>query len=272
MNDIHSNADAYVLGVLEPSEAAEFEQHLTGCSDCRQEVASAREIAARLSDFVATDPPASLRASVLAQVATTAQDAVEPSPVPRPGRHASAVPPAEASAFPPAEASPAAADVVPIRRSWTTRVSALVAAAAVVGAIAVGGWAIQSRNDAHDDAATAQEQIEQLASVLGATDVQTASAVAAGGGIATVIRSADQGVAVLVGSDLPTLPNDQVYEAWTFKGETAVPAGTFTPDSSETTHELPSAGVDTSTVALTIEPEGGSDTPTTPPIAVIDLT
>lgn len=264
-DDLHSNAEAYVVGALEPVEVSEFEQHLTECADCREEVASMREITAQLSQSVATDPPPALRTTILQQIAATPQETGErvELPGPRAGRHVSPV----AADEPPAV--PGGSNVVPMKRSWSKRAPALIAAAAVVCAIAVGGWAIQSRNAARDDTAAAQEQVEQITSALGATDVQTESVVAAGGGTATVVRSADKDVALLVAHDLPALPSGKTYEAWTFKKDgTPVAAGTFSTNSA---HKLPAAGVDTSTVAVTIEPEGGVDAPTSDAIAVIDL-
>jgi anti-sigma-K factor RskA len=265
MTDIHSNADPYVVGALEPTEVTEYEQHLAECPECREEVAAMREITAQLSQTVATDPPASLRASILEQVASTPQDAADPVPVPGPraGRHASPVAPAESAP------APEGSNVIPMKRSWAQRAPALLAAAAVICAIAVGGWAIQSRNAARDDTAAAQQQFEELTSALGATDVQTQSVVAAGGGTTTVVRSADQGVALLVATGMPDLPSDKAYEAWTFKKDgTPVAAGTF---STNGTHQLPAAGLKTSTVAVTVEPAGGVDAPTSDAIAVIDL-
>ncbi|WP_029704052.1 zf-HC2 domain-containing protein, partial [Arthrobacter sp. TB 26] len=36
--DRHQLLGAYLLGGLEPEEAAAFEQHLGSCADCRQEL------------------------------------------------------------------------------------------------------------------------------------------------------------------------------------------------------------------------------------------
>jgi hypothetical protein len=182
------------------------------------------------------------------------------------GRHAApAVPAVE-------ESAEDATNVLPMRRSWTTRVSAAVAAVAVVAAAIVGGWAINERNDARHDADVAADQAAELVRVLSATDVEAAAAVVAGGGTATVVRSESQGTAILVVADLPSLPNDQVYEAWTIdRGRDPVPAGTFTTQGDHTTVDLTPGGVDAGTVALTVEPAGGSEQPTTPPIVAIDL-
>jgi hypothetical protein len=254
---MHSNAEAYVIDGLQPAEAAEYEQHLSTCAECQAEVAALRELTSGLSAAVATDPPPALRAAILAEIATTPQEMPA-------GRHS-----APADAGGPAEP---ASNVLPMeRRSRSSRVFALVAAAAVVAAIAVGGWAIQSRNDARDDASTYEAQVTLLTSLLATPDVQTASVPATDGGTATVVRSADKDVAMLVASDLPELPSGKVYEAWTFDGDTPVAAGTFEQSDPRVMHQLPSAGISTPTVAVTVEPEGGTDTPTSDPVAVLDL-
>ena len=156
MNDLHSLAGEYALGGLSDEETQQFETHLETCPDCREEVAAMREIAVQLSEGVATDPPPTLRASVLQQIAETAQDSADSRPalVATPdeqegGRHL----PEGASS-----AEGAGTNVVPLQRSVQrrNRLVGLLAAAAVVVAIAMGGWAVQSRNDA--DQATAQAQ------------------------------------------------------------------------------------------------------------------
>ena len=286
-DDLHSNAELYAIGALDADEAIEFEAHLSQCDDCREEVAAMRDLTARLSQAVATDPPVTLRASILDAVASTPQDSLakespaahakegpvshakeggaslakeSPATAAIPGRHA-------AAAAAEAAAEPDQSTVVPIRRSWATRASSLVAAAAVVGAVAFGTWAISDRNAARDDA----RQASQLIQVLSAGDAETASAVSPDGGTATVVRSKSQGVALLVASDLPDVSkDDKVYEAWTIDGQTPVPAGIFSADDQGNV-ELPAAALETDTVAVTVEDEGGSDTPTSDIIMAFDL-
>ncbi|MFG2819973.1 anti-sigma factor family protein [Kitasatospora sp. NPDC048365] len=52
---------AYVLGVLEPTEVAEVERHLSGCAPCRLEVAELRELEGALGEvppeFLLDGPP-----------------------------------------------------------------------------------------------------------------------------------------------------------------------------------------------------------------------
>ena len=200
MNDIHSNAEAYVVGALEPTEVAEFEQHLTECADCREEVAAMREITAQLSQSVATDPPPALRASILDQIASTPQDTRRrrsrcPNRVA--GRHAS-------HALAPMRASSAARGLerrTDQARSWATRAPALGRRGRRARSDRrrwLGDPEPQRRARRHRRRAAADRAADRRYSVP--PDVQTVSAAAAGGGTTTVVRSADQGVALLVAS------------------------------------------------------------------------
>jgi hypothetical protein len=75
-----------------------------------------------------------------------------------------------------------------------------------------------------------------------------------------VVRSKSQGAALLVASGLPDPGSDKVYEAWTIDDQTPVPAGTFDVDDQGNV-ELPKAALHANVVAVTIEPEGGSESP-----------
>ncbi len=268
MSDLHSLAGEYAVGALSDEETRQFETHLETCPDCREEVAEMREIAVQLSEGVATDPPPTLRASVLHQIAQTAQDRAAPRPAlvaptdeQERGRHL-----AEGAS----SADGAGSNVIPLQRGAQrrNRLVGLLAAAAVVVAVAMGGWAVQSRNDANQATAQAQE----LSSLLTAKDVRTASAGFGTAGNGTVVVSRSQGRALLVAADLPALPSGKVYEAWTFSSSpTPKPAGTFTARSAPAVVSLPAAAVGASQVAVTVEPSGGSQQPTSKPVFAVKL-
>jgi anti-sigma-K factor RskA len=264
-DELHSQSYLYVIGALDPDETREFEAHLAGCADCRKEVADMYEVTAQLSEMVAAEPPAELRSAVLAEISTTAQDR---APAAR-GRHAGPAAAAEATSH---------ATVVPIRRPWRERVSILVAAAAVLGAVGVGTWALNERNDARDEAAaarsqaaTAKEVADELTRILNGGDAQTVSTSTDNGAVATVVRSQKQGAALLLATGLPTLPTGKTYQAWTIDNDKPTSAGTFESQGEQTAYELPPAAVQTGIVAVTIEPAGGSDQPTTKPIVALTL-
>jgi hypothetical protein len=73
---------------------------------------------------------------------------------------------------------------------------------------------------------------------------------------------------------LPPLPKGKVYQAWTLaKGaKTVAPSVTFTPNASGfAVVQLPVSATSLAAVALTVEPEGGSKTPTSKPSFVQPL-
>jgi len=240
MNDDHELAALYVVDALTPGEALEFETHLADCVACQEEVADMRSVTDHLSRSVEADPPASLRASVLAGITATAQEPVAPT---RPD------------------------NVIPLRRSKPSRLPYLVAAASVVLALAFGGWALQSRNDAQQ----ASEQQSQMLQLFTAPDVRTVTASTPGGASGTVVVSQDADQALFVARGMPELPDNQVYELWTIN-DTPVPAGTFTPSGPASVVTLPPAAASADTIAVTVEPAGGSDQPTSDPIMAVSLT
>ena len=69
-DDIHALSGAYAVDALDDVERARFERHLAGCSACQAEVESLVAAASELSVLTEVAPPASLRAKVLAEIAT----------------------------------------------------------------------------------------------------------------------------------------------------------------------------------------------------------
>jgi anti-sigma factor RsiW len=88
-SDIHTLAGAYALDAVDDIERAQFARHVSTCEACAQEVAELRATAGRLADLTVLDPPARLKAAVLAEVARTRQ--VGPGrPAPESGARAAA--------------------------------------------------------------------------------------------------------------------------------------------------------------------------------------
>ncbi|HSS68909.1 MAG TPA: anti-sigma factor [Nocardioidaceae bacterium] len=265
-DELHSQAYLYAVGALEADEALTFQSHLTSCAECQREVSAMNEVTSQLADVVATEPPPALRSAVLAQIAGTAQDAPSTEPavaLPARGRHAGPAAAVEAQHH---------ASVVPLRRPVRERVSLLVAAAAVLVAVGLGGWALNDRNDARDQASAAQSTADALTAILSAGDAETVSSTTQDGARMAVVRSPSRDVALLLASGLPTLPSDKTYQAWTIDGKgTPTSAGTFESNGGETAYQLPPAAVKTGTVAVTVEDAGGAKAPTTDPIVALGL-
>jgi anti-sigma-K factor RskA len=71
---------AYLLGALEPGEAAALEQHLAGCEECCAELEWLRPAVLSLPEAVeATEAPAGLRARIMGEIEADAKAKQAPS-------------------------------------------------------------------------------------------------------------------------------------------------------------------------------------------------
>jgi anti-sigma-K factor RskA len=266
MNDQHAQVYPYAVGALPPDEAQKFTAHLASCADCSAELAHLREVTAELSHSVATDPPPALRSTVLAVIERTPQ---------QPGNAYVAT---DSNTAPDSAASRenstverSVGNVVPLRRVQPSRLPALLAAAVALAALALGGWALQSRQAANETADQATAQARQISQLLSAEDVQ----VVRGRGVTThsagaVVMSPSRKQAMFVAADLPNLPEGKVYEAWTIDQEPA-PAGTFSAEEAKTMVPLPGTAFEAQSVAITVEPAGGSPEPTSDAIFTVSM-
>jgi anti-sigma-K factor RskA len=236
MSDIHALSGAYAVDALDDVERAGFERHLSGCADCRAEVASLRETAAALADDVALTPPPELRATVLAGIGK-----VRPLPP-------------EVTTGQPVEGG------APPRRRW---LPALVAAV-VLALVGVGAVVWQPWQDDSSQTLTATDR------VLADPDAQRVTQQLPNGGSATVVRSPKEHRAVLLADEMPAAPAGKVYQLWLqTPAEDMVSAGLMPADG--TTALLEGDADDAIGVGVSLEPEGGSPQPTEV-VALFDLT
>lgn len=245
--NVHALVGAYVVDALDDAERVAFEAHLATCPDCRAEVASLGDTAALLGDLSATAPPPGLRDRVLADAART-----------RP------LPPLPPQLPDSAPAEPPAAPNVRTLRRPTRRLTILAAAAAVLAAVGIGAGVTQPWND--DESLSATEQ------VLQAPDAKSVTVKLDGGAEATVTRSAEQGRAVITTHAMPAAPADRVYQLWLQESTGPMVSAGLMPPGSDQTRLLEGDASTAVLAGITIEPEGGSDEPTTNPIVLFDLT
>lgn len=233
---VHALSGAYVVDALDDAERELFEAHLPGCSDCRAEVVGLEEAAALMADAVAAAPPPALRDRVLADIHTV-----------RP------LPPQTATA------------VVPLRRR-RARVALAAAAAAVVAAAGIGLAVEQPwRDESSTRTLTAADR------VLDASDARRVRLDFEDGSSATVVHSPRQGRAVLVTDDMAAPPPGKTFEVWLQDDAGAMhPAGLM--DAPGDHKVLLDGDANAATgVGITVEPDGGSEEPTSDPIALFDL-
>jgi anti-sigma-K factor RskA len=231
MIEIHALSGAYAVDALDDIERAQFERHLAECAECRAEVASLRDTAGLLAETSATAPPQALRERVLADIATV-----------RP------LPPAVRTGGAP-------------RHRF--RLAPLAAAAALIAAVGTGVIVTQPWTD--DTSQT--PQVSAVDRVLQADDAERYTQ-SIDGAEATLVRSRSLNKAVLVTQDMAPPPDGKVYELWLdHEGVGMVSAGLMARGGEQQVL-LEGDPATALGAGITVEPAGGSEEPTLPPVTL----
>ncbi|MFD3688674.1 anti-sigma factor domain-containing protein [Nocardiopsis sp. NPDC058631] len=232
--DQHMLSGAYALGALSPSESLRFEDHLADCDACVQEVRGFVETTALLGSAAALTPPAELRRLVLEEVARTRQLAPPPKPLPEPR---------------------------PKRWGWGT---GLVLAACLVLVVALGAVAVDQVREVEQLRANER----QIAAVLSDPGADHTTAEPMEGVSVTVVHSESSGQLVFSAHGLERL-EDEDYQLWLTRPDgTVSSAGVLSVDESGFVLPVLATPEDEATdgVAVTVEPAGGSEQPTSDPL------
>ncbi|HSV40567.1 MAG TPA: anti-sigma factor [Nocardioidaceae bacterium] len=139
------------------------------------------------------------------------------------------------------------------------RFSRLLVAAAAVVAFAGGGAFVadQLRDDAPTTITAAQ--------VFASADARVVSKALDGGQVRVAVSRQLDRIAV-DGADMPAPPPDHAYQLWLVEDGQATSLSVMEGDATSAVDEIPDAGI----LAVTVEPSGGSDQPTTEPIFSLD--
>ncbi|MFJ1530235.1 anti-sigma factor [Streptomyces mirabilis] len=257
--DLHSLAAPYALDALEPDERRRFERHLQGCPRCAAEVRELGEDAVRLAWSTTAPAPAALRERVLTAVRTTPQEAPDPSHPAHPSQALPSGVPRGRAAHGPAR------DRTPRFRSLFAPLSTATAAAALVVASLFAVQATQTQDKLDQERAQARE----IAHVLAAPDARATSDRDAQGRGIGVVASASERRAVVTLSGLATPSGGRVHQLWLMRPNVQPRSlGLFEGDT-----PLIADGLNTNatSLAVTVEPQGGSVQPTTRPVAQLAL-
>ncbi|MFD3446984.1 anti-sigma factor [Microbacteriaceae bacterium 4G12] len=184
----------------------------------------------------------------------------EPTPIP--GRTPAADSSAGAAASGPAEAR--------ARARWYARPGLVLGSAAAALALFAGGVAVGVLFE--EDSPQVEAEASALAELYAAPDAQRRSADVEGDGTATLVWSEQLDRSVVVFDELAPLPEDSVYEAWYINSAgTATPAGTFRTETDGLVYHLLDGSLGRGgTVGVTVEPDPGSEAPTTKPIVLLN--
>ena len=267
---LDDHVELYAIDALTPAETERVRRELDDLSAVELRIYLARitDIQSAITDLAsgfALAAPAELRATVLDRafsadpesvsdteqrgVSNTEQRGV--SDTEQPGT---------------AESDSEPSTVVPIdrARSRRGRVALAVGAAAVAVAVALGAGVLIGRTTAPEQTPSSTTA-QQVSDILAAPDARsTVSSLADNRGTITVVssKSANRAVAVVRDQRNP-IAADQTFQLWLIgKAATPVSAGLVAGTGSAAPHVIDSLD-DSTVLAVTIEPQGGSPQPTT---------
>lgn len=279
-------AAGLALGGLSDSELAEAQALAESDADFRAEVASYSDVMAEAAE---SDEPvevsSSTREAILSIPENHAQEpAQEPAPETSSAAEAKAPPAGETSAPPiaadasndpqpaptslsdhrearrPDPRAEGAGDPQPRRISWLPWVAA-----------GLGGtlWQQQQRQNAlEEELAATQQQLDDSARLMEASDLRTHTEKLPEGGSVTVLSSESEQLIRLSPKDIGQPPAGKSMQMWVIGADGPENAGLMADEPVTITGEKFTDG---SVFGITVEPEGGSKQPTTDPIVAIDL-
>jgi anti-sigma-K factor RskA len=127
-------------------------------------------------------------------------------------------------------------------------------------------WQHDQAEQARTQAQRVEQRVADISAVLSAPDARTTTARLNGGASGTVVVSRHRNQAVFVAAGMDRPPSGKVYQLWLNDHGTMRPAGLMDPDRrSEALLRGDVAAA--SGLGITVEPAGGSQQPTSAPIA-----
>jgi anti-sigma-K factor RskA len=255
----------YALDALDDSDRHAVERLLESDADARRSLDEYRDVVAAFA--VETEPPAALRANVLDLVRNTPQlptvsTAPTASAAPDVAGEPGAASPGTSFA---GTAAPEAGDGVVVdlasrrRRRWGAAIVAVAAAAAIAVPTTIAVQATAERD-------RLREQSQVVAEMLADPEAAILRGAVEGGGQASVLVADDD--MFFRAEDLPDLAADRAYQLWVVAEDGSVSsAGVLSVRDGESTSLV--QGSEGIGMAVTVEPEAGSEQPTSDPVVVL---
>jgi hypothetical protein len=262
-DELQALISCHAVRALDPADEQLAERLIASSPEWRAAYEQALETAAALALVPsAIQPPPALRDRILAAATAERQVAETPAPAPAPpdgdGRAAAVV-----------SSLGGARDRRDRRERFALRLFAAAMAAAACVAIVFAFMATQDANELRDREAAAA----QIASVLATPGTKVVGLQGPGGnGGAALMLPPD--VQPMLVSTLPQAPASKTYQVWAVSNDGSTPRsiGVFDGGNPEDLVPLPpDAFQGAGTVAITVEPDGGSPAPTTAPFLLANL-
>jgi len=232
--------DAYALGALPDDERATVEAYLALHPERQAEIDDMVGIAGLLALAPPEqEPPADLRRKLMQVVES---ESVQPRAAESP----------TSSWF-----------------GWLGGLRNVALGAAAVLVVGLLSWNVLLQGDV-------QELRGQVEEARSANEAQQTREIALGGtwakqGARAEVTALKDDRAILVVEDMPSMPEDRTGQVWVIRGEKPEPSGLLEPSGNmaATAITTPLRGADA--IAVTVEPAGGSDAPTSDPVLIQEL-
>jgi len=262
-------AELYALNAMDDAERAAIEGYLASAPAAErvafdERVRQARETLA--TSFTAEEePPAGLLDRIMSSLPEQAKAVVSG---PHPGQEPSAVPPVVARPVRDTTELSVTDELGAARkrrderrrpqgmRNWLVGIAA--AAFIALGGVGVGAY-MANQND-------------PLNQVMQAGDVRQATVNVTGGGTATVSVSTSKDAVVVKMNDVPAPPPGKVYQMWLIPKDGSAPVSQGLMDAEALSKPAVVQGIGSAAaLGITVEPTGGSASPTMPTVAAAPL-
>ena len=262
-------AELYALNAVDDAERAAIEGHLASAPAAEraafdERVRQAREtLATSFTDE--EEPPAGLLDRIMASLPAQAPAGVSG---PHPAQEPAAVPPVVARPVRETTELSVTDELGAARkrrderrrpqgmRNWLVGVAA--AAFIALGGVGVGAY-MANQND-------------PLNQVMQAGDVRQATVNVTGGGTATVSVSTSKDAVVVKMNDVPAPPPGKVYQMWLIPKDGSAPVSQGLMDAEALSKPAVVQGIGSAAaLGITVEPTGGSASPTMPTVAAAPL-
>jgi anti-sigma-K factor RskA len=239
-NELREYYELYAIGVAEDPERSEIRAHLNRqCEVCMQGIKQAREVATLLGGSAApSEPSPRLRRRILASVGVEDK-----------------------------------------RFGWTPWLAAALAMSmfAVVYFAGQNGETLRELARARDQMGRQQSELSHLNEAFAILNGADTKVVTFGEGEkqppkGRVFMNKSMGV-LLIANNLPKAPAGKAYEMWIIpKGGKPIPAGMFySDDNGSAMHMQRNVDPNADLVAVTLEPEAGSQQPTSTPLFAVPV-
>jgi len=242
--------DAYVLGALPEEERLSFEEYLAAHPERQAEIDDLGAVAGLLALSPQEQVPSpELRSRVMEMVEAEAQ----PRSVAR------------------RSVSARIGDYLGVR--------SLALGAAALLVIGLLSWNVLLQGQVADlqgQVQDAQGQVQDLQAQVEDAQAQESLTIKLEGswaeqGATAEVASMEQNEIVLVARNMPSVPENRTCQIWVIKGDVPKPSGLFQPDGNGTATPITNSIAKADVIAVTVEPAGGSEQPTSDPVLLAEL-